>query len=79
MEFDRRSRDELQGGVVGACGAKRNQPATDGGDVHLTDPWVGFEHGRRGSNFGAGRICSPKGVMGDFASKAGKAEMAIGA
>ena len=38
--------------VTGACGAERNQPATGGGDLHLNEARVGFEHGRRGMRKG---------------------------
>lgn len=62
----------MLGGVAGACEAKRNQPATDGGDVHLTDPWVGFEHGRRGSNFGSGGDLKLEGGRGGFGNEGGE-------
>lgn len=72
VEFDRRSRDERGGGVAGACGAERNQPATVDADLHLNDPRVGFEHGGRGSNFGAGGDLKLEGGGGGFGYRGGE-------
>jgi hypothetical protein len=56
----------------------RNQPATGGGDLHLTDPRVGFEHGRRGSNFGTGGDLSTEEGRGTWLRRRESREAGIG-